>query len=30
MWAKGSNPRQDNEVNIGELIILISAFNKWF
>jgi hypothetical protein len=30
MWGEGSTPRQDIEVNIGELIILISDFNKWF
>jgi hypothetical protein len=27
MWGKGSTSRQDNDVNIGELIILISVFN---
>jgi hypothetical protein len=28
MWGKGSTPGQDSEVNIGELTILISVFNK--
>jgi hypothetical protein len=30
MWGKGSTSRQDNDVNIGELVPLIGVFNKWF
>jgi hypothetical protein len=25
MWGEGSTPRQDNDVNIGEFIILMSV-----
>jgi hypothetical protein len=30
MWGKGSTPRQENEVNIGELIILTSVLTSDF